>query len=214
MPSSVQAPGRRAVLAVLGAGLVAGCTAPAVGTTTKLAGGTTTKPTPKPTPKPTTSATPKPAASPTPKPSSTPTPTPTPIPSPPVGALPNLAGTDQVWHLLRRATFGPTRARRRGPRRRHRRLARPAARPRRDWRPGRHGTPLPDAADDHAADRAAVPQCDWDAMFELGTRHAGPGLFSKRQLFEVMVEFWSNHFSVTCPSTATSGIRRRSTPRT
>ncbi len=193
MPSSVQAPGRRAVLAVLGAGLAAGCTAPAVATTTKLAGGgTSTKPTPKPTPKPTATPTPKP----------TPTPTPTPIPSPPVGALPNLAGTDPVWHLLRRATFGPTPAL----------VAEVKTLGINAWLDQQLA---PAAIADTACDayltryptlpmtttqiRAAVPQFGWDAMLELGRATLARALFSKRQLFEVMVEFWSNHFNITNP---------------
>src|SRR5207253_3165916 len=81
-------------------------------------GGGGTKPTPKPTPTPTPKPTPTPTATPkptltptpTPTPTATPTssPTPTPSPSTPAAVLPNLTGTDPVWHLLRRTTFGPT----------------------------------------------------------------------------------------------------------
>ena len=37
-------------------------------------------------------------------------------------------------------------------------------------------------------------------MQQLGRATLARALFSKRQLFEVMVEFWSNHFNVTTPS--------------
>jgi Protein of unknown function (DUF1800) len=40
----------------------------------------------------------------------------------------------------------------------------------------------------------------WDAMFDLGKATLGRAAWSRRQLLEVMVDFWSNHFNVTCPS--------------
>ncbi|MFI7585742.1 DUF1800 domain-containing protein [Spongisporangium articulatum] len=40
----------------------------------------------------------------------------------------------------------------------------------------------------------------WDAMFQVVRATLTRALWSKRQLFEVMVEFWSNHLNVTCPS--------------
>jgi hypothetical protein len=100
------APARRALLAALGVGIAAGCTAPAVVPATKLAGGAT-KPTPRPTPKPTPKATPTPAksSSPAPVPATSLPPTPT---APAGASVPNMVGTDPAWHLLRRATFGPT----------------------------------------------------------------------------------------------------------
>ncbi len=39
----------------------------------------------------------------------------------------------------------------------------------------------------------------WQAMQDLGAATVGRAIWSKRQLFEVMVEFWSNHLNVTCP---------------
>ena len=202
MLNPVEAPGRRAVLAALGVGLVAaGCTAPAVGGTTTLAGGGT-KATPKPAPKPTPKPTPKATPPPTPKPTATPTPTPTPAPSAPAGALPNLTGTDPVWHLLRRTTFGPTPAL----------VAEVKTLGISAWLAQQLA---PAAIDDSACDaylsryptlpmttmqiRAAIPQYAWDAMFELGRATLARALFSKRQLFEVMVEFWSNHFNIATP---------------
>jgi uncharacterized protein (DUF1800 family) len=40
----------------------------------------------------------------------------------------------------------------------------------------------------------------WDAMFDLGKAALGRAAWSRRQLLEVMVDLWSNHFNVTCPS--------------
>ena len=40
----------------------------------------------------------------------------------------------------------------------------------------------------------------WDAMLDLGKAALGRAAWSRRQLLEVMVDFWSNHFNVTCPS--------------
>lgn len=40
----------------------------------------------------------------------------------------------------------------------------------------------------------------WDGMFDVIRATMARNLWSKRQLFEVMVEFWSNHLNVTTPS--------------
>jgi uncharacterized protein (DUF1800 family) len=48
--------------------------------------------------------------------------------------------------------------------------------------------------------RAAMPNGHWDVMFELGQATIARGAWSTRQLFEVMVDFWSNHLNVTNPS--------------
>jgi uncharacterized protein (DUF1800 family) len=40
----------------------------------------------------------------------------------------------------------------------------------------------------------------WDVMFDLVDAHIARSVWSKRQLLEVMVDFWSNHLNVTCPS--------------
>lgn len=40
----------------------------------------------------------------------------------------------------------------------------------------------------------------WDGMHQLGHRTMGMQCYSSRQLFEQMVDFWSNHFNVTYPS--------------
>lgn len=40
----------------------------------------------------------------------------------------------------------------------------------------------------------------WDSMFELLDAHTARAIWSRRQLLEVMVDFWSNHVNATCPS--------------
>jgi uncharacterized protein (DUF1800 family) len=48
----------------------------------------------------------------------------------------------------------------------------------------------------HLADNMGA----WDVMLDLVDAHIARAIWSKRQLFELMVDFWSNHFNVTCPS--------------
>jgi uncharacterized protein (DUF1800 family) len=48
--------------------------------------------------------------------------------------------------------------------------------------------------------RAGVDEFSWDLMFQLGQATIGQAAWSRRQLFEVMVDFWSNHLNVTNPS--------------
>jgi uncharacterized protein (DUF1800 family) len=40
----------------------------------------------------------------------------------------------------------------------------------------------------------------WDVMLDLVDAHIARAIWSKRQLLEIMVDFWSNHLNVTCPS--------------
>ncbi len=40
----------------------------------------------------------------------------------------------------------------------------------------------------------------WDVMYDLLDAHTARAIWSRRQLLEVMVDFWSNHLNVTCPS--------------
>ena len=47
---------------------------------------------------------------------------------------------------------------------------------------------------------AAIEQGSWGAMEQLVQATLARAIWSKRQLFEVMVEFWSNHLNITCPS--------------
>ena len=120
----------------------------------------------------------------------------------PGGSLPNLVGTDPVWHLLRRATFGPTPAL----------VAEVKTLGTTAWL---NQQLSPASIDDSVCDayltrfptlpmttpqiRAAIPQYSWDAMDQLVRATLARALFSKRQLLEVMVEFWSNHFNIVTP---------------
>ena len=58
------------------------------------------------------------------------------------------------------------------------------------------------------SDPLRLDNFSWDVMQDLAHADIGRALWSKRQLFEVMVDFWSNHLNVTCPgdsgTTATS----------
>ncbi len=49
-------------------------------------------------------------------------------------------------------------------------------------------------------DNLQVDNFSYDVMMDLLYSHIGRALWSKRQLFEVMVDFWSNHLNVTCPN--------------
>jgi uncharacterized protein (DUF1800 family) len=46
---------------------------------------------------------------------------------------------------------------------------------------------------------AAIEKDGWQAMYELGRATLARQFWSERQLFEVMVDFWSNHLHVTSP---------------
>jgi uncharacterized protein (DUF1800 family) len=114
--------------------------------------------------------------------------------------------TGQVHHLLRRATFGITPAL----------VAEVTYENRWDWLAAQLDPAS--VADDACADvlsrlpaltmtppqvRAAVAaeQLDsWEPMFALGRAAVARATWSRRQLFEVMVDLWSNHLNVTCPS--------------
>jgi uncharacterized protein (DUF1800 family) len=50
---------------------------------------------------------------------------------------------------------------------------------------------------------------DWDVMFDVVRATIARALWSRRQLFEVMVDFWSNHLNVTCPSSEVWDNRHR-----
>ncbi len=47
--------------------------------------------------------------------------------------------------------------------------------------------------------RRTVKDGDWQAQYELGQATIARQMWSSRQLFEVMVDFWSNHLNVTNP---------------
>ncbi|HEY3008473.1 MAG TPA: DUF1800 domain-containing protein [Micromonosporaceae bacterium] len=115
---------------------------------------------------------------------------------------PNPLSRDPMLHLLRRATHGPTRTA----------LAALRQTGIDDWLDAQlDSSTIDDSAMDQvlaafptvamttAQIRAAVKEYNWDAMFELGRATLARQFWSRRQLHEVMVDFWSNHLNVTNP---------------
>lgn len=49
----------------------------------------------------------------------------------------------------------------------------------------------------------------WDLMYDVSAATLMRATWSKRQLFEVMVEFWSNHLNITCPASPGWDCRHR-----
>ena len=115
------------------------------------------------------------------------------------------AATDparQWLHLIRRTTFGPTAG-----------LLRADPARRTSWL-RRQLTPT--SIDDSACDALvarftglnwSIPRVrrelelgSWDVMLRLVPATIARAVWSRRQLLEVMVDVWSNHFNVTCPS--------------
>ncbi len=120
----------------------------------------------------------------------------------PALAAPGFVPADLDLHLLRRATYGATKAS----------LDEIRSLGRTAWldkqlRPSRindsYSTNL--ISDRYPnlsrsmADIWAEQTFDWITMFELGQAAIARATWSKRQLFEVMVDFWSNHLNVTNP---------------
>ena len=147
----------------------------------------------KPKPTPTPAPAPKPAPSPSPSPT-TPTPSPTPVP----------AGSAYTLHLLRRATFGLTPAlladvqTAGGAQQWLDQQLNPSAIADATLTTVLARWPL--ATADPPAVYAAVENGGWDSMEDVVRATIARQLWSKRQLFEVMVDFWSNHLNITCPS--------------
>jgi uncharacterized protein (DUF1800 family) len=111
---------------------------------------------------------------------------------------------DLSLHLLRRATFGPTPTV----------LSAIKKQGRQAWLDKQLA---PMTIDDSTCDQLikdrfprvnwTIPQArdglepfSWDLMYDLTAATIARATWSKRQLFEVMVEFWSNHLNVTNPS--------------
>jgi uncharacterized protein (DUF1800 family) len=113
------------------------------------------------------------------------------------------AGGDRILHLVRRTTYGPTpellaSVRKLGPEAWLERQLRPARVPDaamtallRRW---------PTLTMSPATLTARIGRFQWDGMFDLCDAHIARAAWSNRQLLEVMVDFWSNHLNVTCPS--------------
>jgi uncharacterized protein (DUF1800 family) len=115
---------------------------------------------------------------------------------------PNPLGRDPILHLLRRTTFGPTPS--------------TVDQVRKMGIDAWLDTQLqPAAMDDALADamltkfptvRMSTPELHvavkneaFTAMTELGQATIGRQIWSNRQLYEVMVDFWANHFNITNP---------------
>jgi hypothetical protein len=120
----------------------------------------------------------------------------------------DFVAADPLLHLLRRATYGPTPAS----------IAEIRTLGATKWL-DRQLTPtsIPDTVSDSLVARlplsgltvagirakvkaGTLPIYSWDPMFQVGCAAMARAIWSNRQLHEVMVDFWSNHLNVTCPS--------------
>ena len=126
-------------------------------------------------------------------------------PRAPAAPAPTAVPTNEAFtlHLLRRATYGVT----------PELLAQARAVGAQAWLDQQLA---PDEIDDGACDgllqrfphyfsdppkvHADLDQGSWKAMQDVSRATFARACFSRRQLLEVMVEFWSNHLNVTCPS--------------
>jgi uncharacterized protein (DUF1800 family) len=126
-------------------------------------------------------------------------------------SAPRLLGSDSTLHLLRRATYGLTpelvkHAEKIGSRAWLEEQLRPASIkdktanrmlghfPRLTWSIKKTW----DA--ENRTDELQVDNYGWEVMNDLLYSTIGRALWSQRQLFEVMVDFWSNHLNITCPN--------------
>lgn len=113
-----------------------------------------------------------------------------------------LATDDPVLHMLRRATFGPT----------PESVDEAHAVGIDAWLAAQlDPESIPDGAGDAAWNifpkasmsaaevQASQERFTWDAMFEVGAATLARQVWSERQLFEVIVDFWANHLNVSTP---------------
>jgi uncharacterized protein (DUF1800 family) len=123
--------------------------------------------------------------------------------SPPAAASGPVLTNDRNLHLLRRLTYGPSPAS----------VAELDAMGVGRWMSAQLN---PSTIDDHVCDSYVarfprlvwtIPQARhylssgaWDVMDDLGQASLVRAAWSRRQLFELMVDFWSNHLNVTNPS--------------
>jgi uncharacterized protein (DUF1800 family) len=110
--------------------------------------------------------------------------------------------SDPVLHLLRRVTFGPTPA-----------LVDEVHSAGIDGWLATQLQPLtiddgfadaawaafPLASADPATIRASIGRTEWDAMIEYSAATLTRQMWSNRQVYEVMVDFWANHLNAPCP---------------
>jgi hypothetical protein len=120
----------------------------------------------------------------------------------------DFVAADPLLHLLRRATYGPTPAS----------IAEIRTLGATKWLDRQLApTSIPDTVSDSLVARlplsglsvagirakvkaGTLPIYSWDPMFQVGCAAMARAIWSNRQLYEVMVDFWSNHLNVTCPS--------------
>lgn len=110
---------------------------------------------------------------------------------------------DRLLHLLRRTSYGPTpelvsRAARLGRAAWLEQQLDPASFP--DPEGDAVVARFPSLALSPAQVRSRYSVGSWDVMFDLGRAAIGRAAWSRRQLLEVLVDLWSNHLNVTCPS--------------
>jgi uncharacterized protein (DUF1800 family) len=117
--------------------------------------------------------------------------------------VPTILRTDDpALHLARRATFGPTRGlvdeiHESGIDGWLARQMDPAAIP--DPGAAQVWGAFPLASADPPTIRGAIGRNKWDAMTDYGVATVGRQVWSRRQLYEVMVDFWANHLNVPTP---------------
>jgi len=116
--------------------------------------------------------------------------------------FPTPLSRDPGLHLLRRVTFGPTapdlaEVRREGIDSWIERQLAPDSVP--DDSMDRALTAFPTIGMSTAELRKSLEDNSYDAMFQLGQATLARQLWSHRQLYEVMVDFWANHLNVTNP---------------
>ena len=151
------------------------------------------------------------------KPKTTAEAAPAPAPAPPAGRVlsgpaaaaaavtdidsPILAADRPEMHLLRRATFGPSAGE----------LAAVQSKGIDLWLTEQLDPALPDPEGDAAQAlfplaslnpldvRASIDEYSWDAMYAVGHATLARQVWSRRQLFEVVVDVFANHLNVTMP---------------
>jgi uncharacterized protein (DUF1800 family) len=116
--------------------------------------------------------------------------------------FPTPLSRDPALHLLRRTTFGPTapdlaEVRREGIDTWIERQLSPDLVP--DDSMERALTTFPTINMSTAELRRSLEDGSYDAMYELGQATLARQLWSHRQLYEVMVDFWANHLNITNP---------------
>jgi len=126
----------------------------------------------------------------------------TPIPSGSGSTVP--APRDWATRLLARATYGPTPA----AIAEANSLGSPAAWVAKQLNPAAISDPLgdtvrslyPELSWSTTTLRTKIEKYSWDVQSLIAPATMAQAIWSSRQLYEVMVEFWSNHLNVTCPS--------------